>query len=183
MPANVPSIHVHFPNPTSTPQLSITTSQPSPTVTIEPIITTTTIEPVVANTISEPAITNATIKPAVTTPKPAQPARTTTEPVIDLTGEAEEFDIIHPTISELLAELDESMPALGFTRYEGLLLAAGFSYVHQIVDTPTIRTTLRNLEVPIGVADEVIERAWRMMRRASKSTFVIKNEDHCDQWL
>lgn len=106
---------------------------------------------------------------------PAQPAPTP-GPVIDLTGETES-NIVYPTVSELLAELDESMPALSFTRYEEQLLAAGFRHVHQLVDSPTVRTTLADLGVPVGIVDEIIERAQRMTRRAVKSKSTIKDED------
>ena len=98
------------------------------------------------------------------------------DPVIDLTSEAEEPGAIYPTISELLAEVDESMPALGVTRYEGRLLAAGFEYVHQLMDTPTVRTTLGDLEIPAGLVEELIEYAGRMTRRAAKKPAAVKNE-------
>ena len=145
---HTPSIHVHFPNPNSPPQLSITTSQSPPIPAIQSTSVATT---------------------------PAQPAPTP-GPVIDLTGETES-NIIYPTVSELLAELDESMPALSFTRYEEQLLAAGFRHVHQLVDSPTARTTLADLGVLVGIVDEIIERAQRMTRRAVKSKSTIKDED------
>jgi hypothetical protein len=107
----------------------------------------------------------------------------TTEHVIDLTSEAEEPDTIYPTVGELLAELDESMPALGFTHYEGQLLAAGFGYVHQLVDLPGVHTTLTNLQVPIGVVDEMIKRAQRMVRRVAKSKVIVKDEDDANREL
>lgn len=89
--------------------------------------------------------------------------------------------MIYPTISELLTELDESMPALGVTRYEGQLLTAGFAYVHQLMDTPAVRATLSNLEIPIGIMEEIIERAGRMTRRAAKKPVTVKSEDRTDR--
>lgn len=69
------------------------------------------------------------------------------------------------------------MPALGFTRYEEQLLAAGFGYIRQLADTPSVRTTLRSLEIPVGAVEEIIKRAGRMSRRAEKSKPAVKNED------
>ena len=111
---------------------------------------------------------------------PAQSVPPTTERVIDLTGETEEPDSVYPMVSELLAELDESMPALGLARYEEQLLAVGFTYVHQLVDSPAVRTTLLNLEFPIAIVEEIIERAQRMTRRAAKLKSVIKDEENAN---
>ena len=116
-----------------------------------------------------------TIAPAIT-PTIAP----TIAPIIDLIDEAEETDITYPTVSELLAELDESMPALGFAQYEDRLLATGFAYVHQLMDTPTIRTALDDLQIPVGVVEEIINRANRMVRRATKSKYIVKSENDAD---
>lgn len=140
---------MHFPNPTTLPNVSVTTSQSSPPTVAEPTPPTTV---------------------------PAQPAPI---PVIDLTDELNEPDPVYPRVSELLAELDESMPALGFVQYEGQLLAAGFGYVHQLVDTPIVRAVLDSL-VPVGVAEEILNRAQRMTRRAEKSKCAVKHESDLD---
>jgi len=119
------------------------------------------------------------IEPSPANTPPTQSA-STIAPVIDLTDEADDLDTAYPTISELLAELDESMSALGFAQYEERLLAAGFGYVHQLADTPTTRAALESLQVPVGIVEEIIDRAARMTRRAAKSKHVIKNEDGTD---
>lgn len=110
----------------------------------------------------------------VVTTTPAQP--TPDRVVIDLTGE-DDPDIVYPSISELLAELDETMPALRISQYEDRLFTAGFRHVHQIIDTPAVHAMLENLGIPIGVVEEIIDRASRMTRRAAKSKSTMKCED------
>jgi len=147
-PTHTPSIHVHFLNPTSPPQLSITTSQPpAPTVGLD------------------------------TAPVMNQPVPPSTDPIIDLTGEVEELGATYPTISKLLPELDKAMPALGVTRFKERLSAAGFGYVHQLMDTPVVCATLSDLEIPVGITEEIIKCTRRMTRRAAKKPAAIKNED------
>ena len=98
-------------------------------------------------------------------------------PVIDLTGEEDDNSNAIPTVSELLTELDELMPALRFPQYEDCLLAAGFRHVYRFTNTPAIRTALDNLGIPIGVVEEMIDQADMMMRRAAKSDSTVKSED------
>ena len=69
------------------------------------------------------------------------------------------------------------MSTLRFPQYEERLLAAGFGYTHQIRDTPVVHSVLEGLGVPIGVMEEIIERAHRMTHRASKSKQVVKDDE------
>ena len=108
---------------------------------------------------------------------PVQPG-TATEPVINLTNEAEDPNIAYPTVSELLAELDELMPVLDFAHFEDQLLAARFGYIHQLVDSPSVCLTLANLQVPAGIVEEIIECTQRMTWRMVKSKPPIKDEDN-----
>jgi hypothetical protein len=113
-------------------------------------------------------------------PAPIQPAPN--HPIIDLTGEVEyDPDIIYPSVNELIAELDELMPVLRFPQYEDRLLTAGFRYVHLIANTPTVRAMLSNLGIPVGIVEEIVDRAGRMMRRAAKSKSPVKHEDSHDE--
>jgi hypothetical protein len=110
--------------------------------------------------------------PAVSPPTPHP------QPIIDLTGDADgASNTIYPTAGELLSELDETMPNLGFTRHEERLLNAGFGYVHQVVDMPDVRQSFDQLEIPVGIRQEIFERAARMSRRAGKSKDITKTED------
>ena len=102
-------------------------------------------------------------------------------PIINLTGEVEnDPDIIYPSVSELIAELDELVLVLRFPQYEDRFLTAGFRYIHLIANTPVVRATLSNLGIPIGIVEEIVDRAGRMMRRVAKSKSPVKNEDSHD---
>ena len=68
------------------------------------------------------------------------------------------------------------MPSLGFARYEETLLNAGFGCVDQVTDTPDVQQSFNQLTIPVGIRQEIIERAVRMTRRAGKSKQIIKTE-------
>jgi hypothetical protein len=100
------------------------------------------------------------------------------QPTIDLTDDSDDVDTaIYPTVGELLGELDEAMPSLGFTHYEEGLSDAGFSRVNQITDTPDVQQSFDQLAVPVGIRQDIFERAARMVRRAEKSKQVAKTEE------
>jgi hypothetical protein len=147
--AQTPSIHVHFPTPVPQPHVSIVPVESSPSPG------------------SKPA--------TVTTPTPAEAPTSPPQPIIDLTNDHDAT--IYPTIGELLGELDEIMPSLGFPRYEERLTSAGFTHAHQVADTPGVRQTFDRLGIPVGIRQEIFEHAARMTRRAEKSKQVTKTED------
>ena len=148
-----PSVHVHFPNLVPQPQISIIPAQSS------------------SGPASEHALTTVQVPTNSSSPR--------LQPVIDLTDETDHpGTTIYPTIGELLNELHETMPSLGFIRYEEQLLSTRFGYVHQIVDTPATRESFDQLEIPVGVRQEIFERAARMTRRAEKSKRIMKTEEN-----
>ena len=93
------------------------------------------------------------------------------QPVIDLTsGGADSPDTtVYLTIEELLRELEDAAPELGFTRYKERLSNAGFGSVHQVIDTPEVLRHFDQLAIPVDVRRQILEQAARMTRRAEKS--------------
>lgn len=101
------------------------------------------------------------------------------QPIIDLTNDDDRSDTaIYPTIGELLSELDEAMPSLGFTRYEERLSNAGFNYVHQIADTPDVQQTFDQLGIPVGIRQEIFKCAARMTHEMRKPRTEIEGNTH-----
>lgn len=99
-------------------------------------------------------------------------------PMIDLTDDSDHIEAaIYPTIGELLGELDEATPGLSFARYEEELLGAGFGHVHEVVDTPNVQHIFDRLAIPVGIREEIFERAARIVRRAEKVKQVTKIEE------
>jgi len=98
--------------------------------------------------------------------------------VIDLTSNDtnQPNTTVYPTIGELLRELDNTVPGLGFTHYEEGLSNAGFSHVHQVTDIPEVHQRFDQLAIPVDVQQQILERATRMTRRAEKSKEIPKSE-------
>ena len=100
-------------------------------------------------------------------------------PIIDLTGDPDPDTTTYPTIGELLRELDEDTPSLEFSRYEEGLVNVGIRHVHEVIDTLEVQQSFDQLEIPVGMRQEIFERASRMVRRAGKSKQISKTDgDH-----
>ena len=80
-------------------------------------------------------------------------------------------------IKELLGELDESVPGLGFVCYEESLLNVGFSCVHQVTDTLDIQQSFDQLVIPATLRQEIFEHTARMTHRVEKLKQTTKTEN------
>ena len=84
--------------------------------------------------------------------------------------------LVYPTTGQLLRELDEPTPGLGFIRYKERLVNAGFNYIHYVPDSPDVPQRFDQLLIPIEPGREISDRTTRMTRRAEKSKQIVKTE-------
>lgn len=198
-----PSIHVHNHLPGSRAQIQTSYDAPgSPTVR-PPFPPPTTLKRSTSPLIMPGPQTN-----RLADPQP-RPTPTCSKPVIDLTGSDDSYRdskfvvgltdpkfvidltgsddddkdhgdyIIYPTVPTMLVELDAEYPALGFMQFEGVLTKNGFFYVSQFVEGK-VEQQLKEMEIPPGARNLLLDRAPRLMRRAGKIYYLQKcGEIHC----